>query len=252
MPHMQTSLNPKALIRLTALMVGSFGFAMYVPALKAPDVNGLHFVVALVFAGMIGVLITQAMSRRQRLLDAVRMELNKLRRLYHVSKNLSQLAGEFRPWFTDLHGHIYRYMNRFAEKDFSAYDSFNRDFREISYHVYTIPAMTGAKEQALFSDLLRTTSSVAEARQQIKELWDNRLTFNVWIMALLLTAVYVGAVTVAMPDSMGGRLAGGFAIASALLAVDLLWKTDSLASEQVSLAKRYVENVAKLELGRRE
>ena len=249
---MQTSVNPKAFGRLTLIMLGSFGYAMYAPALPNPDINALHLVVALVFVVTVGVLLMHALNRRQRLLDAVRVELNKLRRLYHVSKNLSQLSGEFRPWFTELHGHIYKYMSRFAEKDFSAYDSFNRDFREISYHVYTIPAMSGAKEQALFADLLRTTSTVAEARQLIKELWDNRLSFNVWVMILLLTMSYIGAVTVAMPETMDGRLAGGFAVAAGCLAIDLLWKIDSLATEQSSLAKRYVDNVAKLELGRRE
>ncbi len=179
------------------------------------------------------------------------MELNKLRRLYHVSKNLSALSAEYRPWFTELHGHIYNYLNKFSGKDFEAYDSFNRDFREISYHVYTIPPMRGVKEQALFDDLLRTTASVAEARQQIKELWDNRLSFHVWIMVLLLAMSFMTALVGSMPDYPTARLVGGCAIVAALLSLDYLWKVDSLASERTALPKRYVDNVGKLELGRR-
>ena len=248
---MVTSVSPKAFARLTLITVGSLMLALLAPAVSS-ETNNLHLAVAFLFAGMMGALISLAASRRQRLLDAVRVELNKLRRLYHVSKNLAATSQDYRPWFTDLHGHIYNYLNRFVSGDFESYDGYNRDFRAISYHVYTIPALHGAKEQVLFEDLLRTTAAVAEARQQIKELWDNRLSFHVWMMVLMMALMFAGSVLIAAPADTVGRLVAGFALGTGFLAVDYLWKTDSLSSERHNLSKRYVDNVGKLELGRRD
>jgi len=249
---MQTSINPKAFARLTFLTIFGLLFALLIPAQSVPAQGGLLLVVTVMFGGTVWTLTSMAAARRQRLMDAVRLELNKLRRLYHVSKNLSGISAEYRPWFTDLHGHIYKYLTEFTNKDFDAYDAHNKFFREISYHVYTIPPIQGVKEQSLFEDLLRTTATVAEARQQIKELWDNRLSFHVWLMVLLGAAMLFVAVSQTMPGDPASRLVGGCGLAAALLALDYLWKTDSLASEKASLPKRYVENLAKFELGRRD
>lgn len=249
---MNVPVTNTTLLRLIALSVGGFAMATVVPATDDPTATIMSIVLA-VFAGiMLALLISQAVQRRQRLLEAVRKELNKLRRVYHLSKNLSAASQKFRGWFTDLHGFLYGYLTLFAGKDFDAYDDFNGEFRKLSYHIYTIPEIETHKEQALFEDLLRTTATVAEARQQIKETWDNRLSAYSWLIVLLMSAGLIASVLLSLSETTAARLVGGAAVASVLLALDLLWEIDTMSSEKKAMAQRYADNIGKLELNRRQ
>jgi hypothetical protein len=70
-------------------------------------------------------------------------------------------------------------------------------------------------------------------------------------MLLLATVMFLGSTLLSMPDSPEGRMVAGMTIVIGLLSIDYLWKIDTLATESANLSRRYVENVAKLELGRR-
>jgi hypothetical protein len=250
---MNVPVTKNTLARLIVLTLGGLAFAMVMPAYADPYAAAFVPAIAAILAATLLVLIAQATVRRHQLFEAVRMELNKLRRLYHISKNLSVAAPQrYRSWFTELHGFLYEYLSLFSGKDFDTYDSSNAHFRKLSYHVYTIPEIESKKEEALFNDLLGTAATVASARQQIKELWDNRLSGYVWTVLMLMVGGFVAAVIFSMGESVGGRLAAGVAVSCVLLAVDLLWEFDTLAAERVQMATRYVNNLGKLELGRRE
>jgi hypothetical protein len=237
--------------RMAVLTVIGFVVASLIPAYDDYSAATINIAVAVIYAAVVSVILGQAAGRRAKLLDAVRLELNKLRRLYHISKNLAAGSQErFRVWFTDVHGHLYGYLGFFTGKDFSAYDDSNIAFRKLSYHIYTIPEVESRKEQALFDDILRTTGQIAEARQQIKELWDNRLSAYAWTSLLLLTGAFIVTTAFAAGDSFAARTAAGAAFAVALLVLDLIWEIDTLAAEKNVMAGRYVSNLAKLELKR--
>ncbi|MEY4723570.1 MAG: hypothetical protein RLZZ324_1083 [Candidatus Parcubacteria bacterium] len=245
------SITAPTLIRLTVLTMAGFALATVFPAYDDASAATINISVAVVFAAVIGVMLAQVLARRARLLDAVRVELNKLRRLYHLSKNLAEGSQEkFRSWFTELHGDLYAYLMFFSAKDFSAYDDSNPAFRKLSYHVYTLPELDTRKEQALFDDILRTTAQIAEARQKIKELWDNRLSGYSWTALLLMTAGFMVSTLFAMNGSSPARTVAGAALVAALLAIDLIWEADSLAAERSVMSRRYVLNLSKLELRR--
>lgn len=249
---MNIPVTQSTLIRLIVITVGSVAFAVSTPVWADPYASAMQMPIALIVAVVMAVLIGEASARRQKLFESVRVELNKIRRLYHVSKNLSAVSGRFRSWFTDMHGHVYGYLSAFAGKDFDSYDGFNPAFRKLSYHIYTIPELESKKEEALFQDLLRTAATVAESRQQIKELWDKRLSAYGWSVVLLMGSGLVLTTVLSMGETIASRLAGGALVASVLLALDLLWEIDTLAAEKKALAMRYVENVGRLELGRKD
>lgn len=247
---MRNTVPISTVLRLSAITVGGTLFALLIPAGYDPLFRPLDVAVAL-FGGIIfATLISHALERRRRLLESVRTELNKLRRLYHLSKTLGEDAVKYRGWFTDLHGLMYGYHMMFSGKNFDSYDNFNPEFRKLSYHVYQIPSVDTPKDQALYADILSTTAIVAEARQRIKELWDERFSTYIWVSVLLMAAAIIVAAALGTADALDSRLAAAAVIVSVLLAVDLLWKIDSMRSERKSLAPRYVANVSRLELGR--
>ncbi len=98
-----------------------------------------------IFTAVFAVLAFIAIERRQRLKEAVAIELNKLRRIYHLGKNLGN-AVHLRGWFTDLHGFIYDYLSGFEKLELNDYDKANPLFRRIAYHVYTVPDLREVKE----------------------------------------------------------------------------------------------------------
>jgi peptidoglycan/LPS O-acetylase OafA/YrhL len=249
---MRIPFTPFSFLRLASLVVIGFAAAMFMPVFGDESAQGLHFIVAVFVAMVLVLLIAESAARRQKLLETVRVELNKLRRMYHVSKNLAEPVAQLRPWFTEVHGLLYAYLSKFSGKDFNSYDDFNAEFRKLSYHIYTIPKIETPREQVLYQDLLHTTSVVAEARQQIKELWDNRLSAYSWAAAVLLAFVFFVSVALSVQDTVSSRLAGGAAISAVLLALGLLWEADALSLEKRLLARRYVDNISRLELSRKK
>ena len=106
-------------------------------------------------------------------------------------------------------------------------------------------------EVFLFKDLLATTAQVSEARQQIKELWDNRLSPYAWAAVLLMAFAFIVTTLIGAAEADSSRVAAAVAMASMFAAVDLLWETDTLRAEKAAISKGYTDNMARLELNRR-
>lgn len=247
---MNIPVTKNSLTRLIVFTVGSFIAAFAVPAAAASRAEGAYLAVAIFTGTMLSFLVFQAAERRRVLLMTVALELNKLRRIYHLAKNMAESSQRFRGWFTDLHANLTSYLSFFSGKKFSDYDDSAAEFRKLSYHIYTIPEVESRKEQALYEDLLKTTAIIAESRQNIHQIWNARLSAYSWVVVLLMDLGFVITALLAMTDSLAARLAGGISIATAFLAVDLLWEVDTLSSEERELARRYVDNIAKLQLSR--
>src|SRR5690606_28308804 len=212
------------------------------PAKGDANAATLLLIVGVFTASLLVLFIGDADQRGAKLMEAVRIELNKIRRVYHLSKNLASGNQKYRQWFTDMHGYVYDYLAGFAGKDFESYDSYNASFRKLSYHIYTIPEVDSRKDEALFQELLRTAGTVAEARQQIKELWDNRLSAYGWSVVALLAGTFVVSVPFAMNGSFASRIVGGVSVMVLLLAVDYLREIDTMSGEKKAMAERYVDN----------
>src|SRR5688572_23140816 len=141
----------------------------------------------------------RALSRRDDLTEEIAIELNKLRRVYHLGKNL---GGErHRQWFTELHGHLYGYLTAFDKKNFSHYQETNGAFRKFSYHLYQIPSLDTEKERVLYRELLEAAGQVAGARQRIQELWHGGMSKGLWNLVLLMATFSGAAVRLAMGPS---------------------------------------------------
>lgn len=205
---------------------------------------------AVVLTGvLLGFSAHRALSRRDDLAEEIAVELNKLRRVYHLGKNL---GGErHRSWFTELHGHLYAYLTAFDKKSFSQYQETNGAFRKFSYHLYQIPSLDTEKERVLYRELLEAAGMVAGARQRIQELWHGGMSQSLWNVILLMAVLAASAVRMAMGPS--DVLVAGLTVAALGCGLVYLREADDLRSlGGADLSKRYVENIARLELSRHE
>lgn len=232
--------------RLLIILVGSFALALLAPV--SAGSASLAGAAVVVTGLLLGFCAQRALARRDALSEWIAIELNKLRRVYHLGKNLGG-DSRHRQWFTDLHGYLYGYLTAFDKKDFSKYQETNAQFRKLSYHLYQIPGLETEKERVLYRDLLEAAGTVAGARQRIQELWSGGLSARLWNTLVLMAALSAAAVLLAMGPS--DRLVAALVIAALGCAVTFVREADAmreLADEDLS--KRYVENIARLELKR--
>lgn len=249
---MNIPIRIKTLLRLVLIAAGAYSFTSIIPASLGTGDQRLDLVPGMFAAVLLGILIYHAAERRRALLQTINLELNKLRRIYHLSRNLADIDNQrYRGWFTGMHGKLYDYMTAFADKEFHRYEESNHAFRELSYHIYKVPELRSNKEESLYDELLRTIAKVAESRQQIKEANESRLSSYVWVVVLLMVLGLVATSSLSIVDTVVSRAAAGTVIACALFAVDLLWEVDTLGSEQKEISMRYVENIGRIELRRR-
>jgi hypothetical protein len=249
---MRVSINKIIVARCFLIVVGVFLIWSIVPVCGRPSVERLDLIPSILATVVLGVLIYQAVERRRQLLQTVHMELNKLRRIYHLSKNLSDIDSQrYRGWFTDLHGYLYKYLSAFTERDFNHYEESNNDFRALSYHVYKVPELRSSKEESLYDELLRSVAVVAESRQQIKETRESRLSLNLWLVLWLLMLNVIFTAWLSTTSSDVSRATSAAIIAGFFLVFDLLWEIDTLSSERHDIARRYVDNIGRIELRRR-
>jgi hypothetical protein len=239
------------IVRTLIAVLAAYFLAFYLPAAVSLSVLARYDVpVVILFAAVFGVLSFIAIERRERLKEAIATELNKLRRVYHLGKNLGT-APHLRGWFTDLHGYIYDYLGAFEKFDLADYDKGNALFRRIAYHIYTVPELREVKEQVLYNELLDATALISDARQRIATLYKSRYAKSHWFELAALVAVFVATVV----SSTAGTWASEFASANILAAGFILALTffehDAWTREgDGRLAKEYVRNIARLELRR--
>ncbi len=206
--------------------------------------------VVIIFSVVFGILTYVAVDRRERLKEAVATELNKIRRIYHLGKNLGA-SPHLRGWFTDLHGFVYDYLGGFEKYNLSEYDKGNALFRRIAYHVYTVPDLREVKEQVLYTELLAATALVSDARQKIVTLHKSGFTKSHWFELLVLFIIFVVTVIVGTTDRVLSYLVTvNILSAGAILALFFLEHDAWTADEDRILAKEYVKNIARLELRR--
>ncbi len=240
----------KMLRTLVAVLV-AYLLGYFLTPLLPPAVAGMvGLPVVILFAAIFGVLVFVVVDRRERLKEAVATELNKLRRIYHLGKNLGN-SPHLRGWFTELHGYIYDYLGSFEKLSLSDYDKSNPLFRRIAYHVYTVPDLREVKEQVLYNELLAATAIVSDARQRILTLEKSSYSRGHWFELAVIFVLFVITVVSSTPDEpMAHFVTSNILAIGTLMALTFLEHDVWTAAGNRYLAMDYVKNIARLELRR--
>ena len=234
--------------RILGILIISFVVATLAPV--SAGSSELAAAAVVTTALLLAVAAQRALARRDQLAEWITIELNKLRRIYHLGKNLGG-ESRHRQWFTELHGHLYAYLTAFDKKSFSQYQETNGHFRKLSYHLYQIPSLDTEKERVLYRDLLEAAGTVAGARQRIQELWSGKLPSM--LGNALVAMALLSSLAILMAMGPADRYAAAFTLATLCSAVCFVREADAMRDMGgEELSKRYVENIARLELSRHE
>jgi len=239
------------LLRILIAVLAAYAVAYIItPMAPIPLAGIIALPVIILFAIFFGIIAYVAVDRRERLKEAVAIELNKMRRIYHLGKNLGA-SPHLRSWFTDLHGFVYDYLGGFEKYDMKEYDKGNALFRRIAYHVYTVPDLREVKEQVLYTELLAATALVSDARQKINTLHGSGMAKSHWFELLVMFLIFAATVVCGTADLALSRfVTANILAAGAILAMFFVEHDSFTSDEDRELAKEYVKNIARLELRR--
>ena len=211
--------------------------------LQTHIVNG-----GLLYAILTGFLLYITLSRKQGIEEAVSLELNKSRRIYHLALHMKKADPQLGPWFRDLKKSLEAYHAHFRKIDFKQYESGNALFRKVTYAVYGLPARRRKYNEALYGFLLDAAASASEAREIINDKIESYLGRFSWIVMAVITVVFSAVVLRATPAVLETRIISTFVVFSLLLSLQLLYEYDrSNIIKQRFIAALYAENMERAE-----
>lgn len=225
------------LIRLGLIVTFSFALSYGLPPVGTAKSVTSVFNMLLLFSFLIGFFINRALERRKTVVNGIEVELSRLRRIFNLSKRVSQ-----RDWAAPVREALRKYHAQVA-KDLFAYAAALEDYRVVASMVYDYAPATD-KDRIVFADLLQTTRDIALERRPLERSLDSKIPGYGWAVTVLIVVGVVSLLLMNRGDgltdfSVGATLAGLFAV------LDLLYRTDRFSPEEVDRFQRlYRDNVA--------
>jgi len=207
--------------------------------------------IATIFAIVVAFYINDALSRIKGIDHSIAAELSRTRRVFHISKGfVGNKTVEL--WAKELREKDLAYMQSFSVHDLSEYDDTNKEFRELTYHIYQIDPkiLKTPKEIELYRDLLETTREWALLRQNIQELKRQSISVYSWVILLSISAILIFSVLLLRSEEVfATKLVSGLTVIGVIFLLDLLGEINFISKyEKASIARRYLFNLDKLKM----
>lgn len=238
-------------VRIMALLVFSLFFVILIPFLgvEAQDFlkDNLGYL-GFLYAILMGFLMSIAIIRRRELDEYIDVELNKIRRIYHIALHLTKQQPRFAPWLKELKEDLDAYLSMFREVSFYVYERGNDLFRNVTYKIYELPSLNIPYNVDLYRDLLRTAGKTTEARQRIRSKKNQYIGYFQWTVILIVTFTFAWILTSATPEDSNARIITGIIIFNIFLVLDLLYEYDRFNDKKLKfLANMYANNLTNVE-----
>lgn len=241
-----TTAHSMTYVRIVVLFLVSLGLVWFVPTAppRLTDFFYSHaFNLGVLYAITIGFLMSLTLSRRQLIEEYIALELNKIRRLYHLAYHLRKAQPKLDAWFKRLHKEIEAYLHSFRKISFGEYERGNLLFRKATYTVYELPSLGIAYNQDLYGALLDAASTATEAREFIRSKKDHHIGRFQWLVTVIITITFCVTIAVFTPSDLWTRITSLFAIFCVFLTLQLVFEYDrSNERKHRYIAKLYVSN----------
>lgn len=246
-----TAANPTTYLRMLALALVATLIAMRVPYAGE---GALDFVapravnLGILFSITVGFLMYKSLNRRSDLENYIALELNKIRRMYHLSRHIAKTASGSDAWLAAVTGGIREYLGLFKTFSFNDYRMGNPLFRSITYAVYALPSQVKKYNSDLYQALLATTGEATEAREFIRAKKDDRVSLFSWIIVSMVSVIFSIIVIASTPYELVLRAIGALVILCLFLVLQLIFEHDRANSLRDHVwAHRYVDDLVSLD-----
>lgn len=257
MRHAHTTTgNPLTWVRVAVLALLAWSVAELVPyagpgALDyiAPRAANL----GILFSITVGFLMYKTLTRRTDMDGYIAVELNKIRRIFHLAMHLAKAEPKLAPWFGQIRGAVQRYLESFREHRFLRYEAGNPLFRSVTYAVYGLPATRLPYNMDLYNALLAATSQATEARENIRSKKADYIGRFPWIVVGTVALSFSAIIITSTPAIGHLRLVDAVVTFCSLLVLQLIWEEERDNSmEDRVMAERYLADLAAMEKAQSE
>ncbi len=215
--------------RLFALAAMSLLIVLIVPFLGEGLVGFLEnhtLNLGILYAIIVGFIMSIVTNRRQTLENNVHLELNKIRRIYHLSLHLKKTNASLTGWYEDVRAALRIYLTRFKDARFLAYAGGDKQFRRVTYALYGLPAVEKEYNGDLYGALLDAAASATEAREAVHAALDPVIGRFQWFALLLVTFSFCMSFAAMTPTSPLERALSTTFIFTLFFVLDLLYEYD--------------------------
>lgn len=247
-----TTGHPSTYLRMVGIMATSGIGCLLVPHFPSEYENFFSFHainVGVLFAIILGFIMSLSLTRKHELEEFVLLELNKIRRIYHIAFHLRLVNPALSSWFVQIRAHLFAYLERFEGMDFEDYRKGSPLFRKLTYQVYALPAEGEAYNEELYASLLEATSSATEAREQIAAKKDNDIGYFQWFVIVFVALIFSLIIITGTPYELTQRFVTGIVVFAIFLSLQLVYEYDrSNALKRRLLSDLYVKNLESIRL----
>jgi ABC-type multidrug transport system fused ATPase/permease subunit len=225
--------------------------SLYVPYIGNESLDQFLFSsavnIGILYAMVVGFLMMIVINRKQALDAAISLELNKLRRIYHLAKHLAHGKPGGAAWFKKLEKALMDYLKAFGTRDFLAYDEGNALHRKITYAVYAFPDAVEGYSPELYASLLDAAAEVTEAREHLRSLKDASIGYFQWVVTMSMTIIFGLLVVIDSQMMVLTRLISFAILFNLSLMVQLIYEYDQMNPKKRRFyANLYQENAKHL------
>jgi hypothetical protein len=246
-----TTGNPTTYLRMLLEAGLAFGIATLVPYAgpEALDYIAPRAVnLGILFSITVGFLMYKSLNRRSEIDNYIAMELNKVRRLYHLAQHIQRSTAGTEAWFAAVKGSIREYLGLFRTFTFHEYELGSPMFRSITYAIYSLPGQTKNYPPQLYQSLLDATADSTLAREYIRANKDDQVSLFSWIVVSVISLTFAGIITMATPPDPVLRAVGASVIFCMFLVLQLIFEHDrNNPKRERAWARRYVADLESLD-----
>ncbi len=246
-----TAANPSTYIRMALITATAVALARYIPYAgpQAIDYIAPRAVnLGILFSITVGFLMYKSLNRRSDMDNYIAMELNKIRRLYHLALHIKRHQPQAESWFQAVKGSIREYLGLFQAFTLHEYDMGNPVFRSVTYAVYSLPTQIRDYNPELYSSMLDAAADATLAREYIRAKKDDQVSLFSWIVVALISLGFSTLIIAATPYDLVLRGVGALVIFCLFLVLQLIYEHDRANSQRDRVwANRYVGDLTSLD-----
>lgn len=231
--------------RLIAILIFSVLLTIFFPTVvfdQAATLTDPTFGL-LIFVFVAGFLISQAITRQNKMRLAISVEQSRLRRLSHLARSVSNNAA-FKKAVSLA---IIDYMREVAKRDFRYYDEAHEKFRIATGLIYDFKPRT-KRDEILFDEFLEVTRELAFYRQEVAGYLKSVIAPHTWAVLLILLLLNIATLLGSREPGFTSPLFIAAAVSGLLLIIDVLYDLSIMTpTDRKNFQREYLANAADLE-----
>ena len=246
-----TTRSRETYLRVAAIALFSVAFVLTIPYVgdKFQIVIANQLLnIGILYAVIVGFLMSITLTRRQSLDEYIALELNKIRRIYHLGLHIAKENPKLAQWFNELSAALFLYLKQFEVDGLSNYEKGGSYFRKVTYCIYGLPLQSKSYNSDLYGALLDAASSVTEAREQISSVKNNRIGHFQWTVSIIIALTFCWIIALSTPSDAYARVVTTIVIFNVLLMLLLLYEYDQMNEKKKAyFANLYANNLNSVE-----